>query len=144
MPNPTTMRETLAKFYDHFTEHLIGQLEAKEALLAAMYPTEDEIRQAFGDTLYSRFYDLIQPKPLTKDKICEIIDRLVDDRFSKLSEDERERLTLSELKTMLYTLADRSGNVHKLVDEAISLVLVHAALSEVPKADDERRMEGAT
>lgn len=102
------------------------------------YGTEDEIRQALGDALYSRFDALIQFKPLMKDEIRQVIDRIVDDRFNKLAEDEQERLTPSELKTMLYPLADKSGNVRKLgklVDEVISLILVRAVLEKGTEAE---------
>ncbi len=98
------------------------------------YGTEDAIRQALGDALYSRFDALIEFKALTKDEIRDVIERLVDDRFSNLAPDEQARLTPNALKTILYPLADKSGNVRKLgklVDEVISLLLVRALLSEV-------------
>ncbi|MBD3752956.1 MAG: hypothetical protein IE935_11140 [Micrococcales bacterium] len=63
-----------------------------------------------------------------------MIDRLVDARGSSLAPDEQQRLSLENIKTMLYPLADRSSNVRKLsklVDEVISLVLVRAVLNEV-------------
>ncbi|GAB41387.1 AAA family ATPase [Gordonia sputi] len=110
------------------------------------YGTEDEIRKALGDALYSRFDSLVQFKPLSKDEIRQVIDRLVDDRYGKLAADEQERIELSELKALLHPLADRSGNVRKLgklVDEVISLVLVRAVLRESPKVNDEPHTEGA-
>lgn len=109
------------------------------------YSTEDEIRKALGDALYSRFDSLIHFKPLSKDEIRQVIDRLVDDRFSKLASDEQARLESRNIKATLYPVADKSGNVRKLgklVDEVISLVLVRAVLSEVPKANDEPHTEG--
>jgi len=109
------------------------------------YGTEDEIRRALGDALYSRFDSLVHFKPLSKDEIRQVIDRLVDDRFRKLVSDEQERLEPSELKAMLHPLADKSGNVRKLgklVDEVISLKLVRAVLSDVPQANEEPEPEG--
>lgn len=109
------------------------------------YGTEDEIRKALGDALYSRFDSLIHFKPLSKEEIRQVIDRLVDDRFSKLASDEQARLESRDIKATLYPVADKSGNVRKLgklVDEVISLVLVRAVLSEVPKVNDEPRTEG--
>jgi ATP-dependent Clp protease ATP-binding subunit ClpA len=102
------------------------------------YGTEDEIRKALGDALYSRFDSLIQFKPLSKDEIRQVIDRLVDDRFSKLAPDEQARLEPGVIKTKLYPLADKSGNVRKLgklVEEVISLVLVRTVLRDAVEPD---------
>lgn len=122
------------------------QLGPSLIICTSNYGTEDEIRRALGDALYSRFDSLVRFKPLSKDEIRQVIDRLVDDRFRKLVSDEQERLEPSELKTMLYPLADKSGNVRKLgkvVDEVISLKLVRAVLSDVPQANEEPEPEGA-
>lgn len=97
------------------------------------YGTEDEIRKALGDALYSRFDSLVHFKPLSKNDVRQVIDRLVDDRVSKLAPEERARLEPETIKAKLYPLADRGGNVRKLgklADEVISLVLVRALLNE--------------
>jgi ATP-dependent Clp protease ATP-binding subunit ClpA len=97
------------------------------------YGTEEEIRKALGDALYSRFDSVIHFKALSKGEIRQVIDRLVDDRFSKLAPDEQDVLDLAVIKNTLYPLADRSGNVRKLgklVDEVIALVLVRAVLAD--------------
>lgn len=102
------------------------------------YGTDDEIRRALGDALYSRFDSLVHFKPLSKIELRQVIDRLVDDRFGKLMPDEQERLDSGNIKATLYPLADRSGNVRKLgklVDEVISLVLVRAVLSDGAPTD---------
>lgn len=99
------------------------------------YGTEDEIRKALGDALYSRFDSLVHFKPLSKSEIRQVIDRLVDDRFSKLATDEQERLEPETIKVKLYPLADKGSNVRKLgklVDEVISLMLVRAVLDDAP------------
>lgn len=122
------------------------QLGPSLIICTSNYGTEDEIRRALGDALYSRFDSLVRFKPLSKDEIRQVIDRLVDDRFRKLVSDEQERLEPSELKAMLYPLADKFGNVRKLgklVDEVISLVLVRAVLSDVLQASEEPETEGA-
>lgn len=114
------------------------QLGPSLIICTSNYGTEDEIRQALGDALYSRFDALVHFRPLTKEEVRQIIDRLVGDHFSRLTEDEQKRLTTDELKTMLYPLADRSGNVRKLgklVEEVISLVLVRAVLDETDEAE---------
>lgn len=97
------------------------------------YGTEEEIRKALGDALYSRFDSLVHFKELSKVEIRRVIDRLVDSRFGQLAADEQKLLDPGELKETLYPVADRSGNVRKLgklVDEVISLVLVRAVLDE--------------
>lgn len=110
------------------------------------YGTEDEIRQALGDALYSRFDSLVQFKPLSSEEVRRVIDRLVDDRFGKLAQDEREIIDPSEIRAFLYPVADISGNVRKLgklVDEVISLVLVRQVLSEIPEVVDKPDAEQA-
>jgi ATP-dependent Clp protease ATP-binding subunit ClpA len=102
------------------------------------YSTEDEIRKALGDALYSRFDSLIHFKPLSKPEIRQVIDRLVESRYANLAPDEQARLTPDDLKGFLYPLADASGNVRKLgklTDEVMSLILVRALLSGKPPAE---------
>ena len=83
---------------------------------------------------------MVHFKPLSKDEIRQVIDRLVDDRFSKLVPDEQARLEPDAIKVTLYPLAEKSGNVRKLgklADEVISLVLVRAVLNDVPQNRNE-------
>lgn len=97
------------------------------------YGTEEEIRKALGDALYSRFDSLVHFKELSKVEIRQVIDRLVDNRFGQLATEEQKLLDPVELKETVYPVADRSRNVRKLgklVDEVISLVLVRAVLDE--------------
>lgn len=97
------------------------------------YGTEDEIRKALGDALYSRFDSLVHFKQLSKNEILLVIDLLVDDRLSKLAPEEQGRLEPGTIKASLYPLADKGGNVRKLgklADEVISLMLVRATLNE--------------
>lgn len=99
------------------------------------FSTDDEIRKGLGDALHSRFDALIHFKPLSKKEILQVIDRLVDDYFSKLEPDECALLKLEEIKSIMYPLADRGGNVRrlgKLIDGVISLLLVRVMLDAVP------------
>ena len=116
------------------------QLGSSLIICTSNYGSEDEIRQALGDALYSRFDSLVPFKPLTSAEIRVVIDRLVEKVFGELAPDERDRLDASAIKSRLYPLADQSGNVRKLgkyVDEVISLVLVRALLAENAAADVE-------
>lgn len=123
------------------------QLGPSLIICTSNYRSENEIREALGDALYSRFDALIRFEPLSSDEIRQVIDRLLADRLSKLSVGERARLDLNQLKALLYPLADRSGNVRKLgktVDEVISLILVRAILDDVaPVAESAPLDEGA-
>lgn len=95
------------------------------------YGSEQEIREALGEALYSRFDALIRFEPLSREEIKQVIDRLVESRFARLQPYEQAHLGRDQLKLLLYPLADHSGNVRKLgkmVDEVISLLLVRALL----------------
>jgi ATP-dependent Clp protease ATP-binding subunit ClpA len=123
------------------------QLGRSLIICTSNYRSENEIREALGDALYSRFDALIRFEPLSPEEIRQVIDRLLADRLSKLSVGERARLDLNQLKSYLYPLADKSGNVRKLgktVDEVISLILVRAILDDVaPVAESAPLDEGA-
>lgn len=109
------------------------------------YATEDEIRSTLGDALYSRFDSLIRFEPLTKDEVLQVIDRLVDTRFEKLNPSEREVITRTKVKQLLYSTANRQGNVRKLgklVDEVISLLLVQALLDSSPTRATDPQTQG--
>lgn len=109
------------------------------------YGTDDEIRKALGDALHSRFDSLIQFKPLSASEIRQVIDRLVNGRFAKLTPDEQSQLDPDTIKGTLYPVAKKSGNVRKLgklVDEVISLLLVRTVLNGVPPAEPKPDTEG--
>ena len=114
------------------------QLGPSLIVCTSNYGTEDEIRKALGDALYSRFDSLVHFKPLSKPEIQQVVDRLVDNRYANLSSEEQALLTTDGLRGLLYPLADASGNVRKLgklVDEVISLLLVRALLDAVPASE---------
>ncbi|WP_434615656.1 AAA family ATPase [Arthrobacter sp. A5] len=90
------------------------QLGSSLIICTSNYSSENNIREALGDALYSRFDSLVRFNPLSKDEIRQVIDRLVENRFTKLAPDEQSRLERDEIKATLYPLADKSGNVRKL------------------------------
>ena len=95
------------------------------------YASEDEIRKALGEALYSRFDFLVAFRPLSKVEVHKVIERLVNIRFSKLTPDERDRLDAESISSALFPLADQSGNIRYLgknVDQAISHLLVSSIL----------------
>jgi ATP-dependent Clp protease ATP-binding subunit ClpA len=128
-------------FYEVFDEGVFEdknyrvQLGPALIICTSNYRSENEIRQALGDALYSRFDALIPFEPLSPDEIKQVVDRLVDGRFEALSPDERATLNRDEIKSLLHARASRTGNVRKLgklVDEVISLVLVRSILNDTP------------
>ncbi len=97
------------------------------------YESEDQIRTALGDALYSRFDALIRYEELDADEVRQIIDNLIERRFALLSDDERARLDREALRERLHRLAKNGTNVRKLgktVDEVISLQLVRLLINE--------------
>lgn len=95
------------------------------------YESEKEIQDVLGDALYSRFDALIQFEPLSREEVGLVIHRLVDARVGALEAEERHAVDVSQVKSVLGTLAARSSNVRKLgkmADELISTILVRALL----------------
>jgi MoxR-like ATPase len=114
------------------------QLGTSLIICTSNYGSEKEIQEALGDALYSRFDSLVRFQPLSRDEIIQVVDRLVEARFTKLTSDEQARLQQSEVTARLYSLADGAANVRKLgktVDEFISLVLVRSLLDENPPVE---------
>lgn len=109
------------------------QLGPALIICTSNYGSEDEIRQALGDALYSRFDVLIPFEALSSGEIKQVIDRLVDGRFEVLSTKERAGIDSDRIKSLLYARESDTGNVRKLgklVDEVISLLLVRSLLDE--------------
>lgn len=104
------------------------------------------MRKALGDALYSRFDSLVHFESLSRKEICQVIDRVVDNRVINFTPDEQSILQSENVKTKLYPLADKSGNARKLgklVDEVISLVLVRAVLSGTSQDNNSPNVEDA-
>ena len=132
-------------FYEVFDEGVFEdknyrvQLGPALIICTSNYGSEDEIRQALGDALYSRFDALISFESLSPDEIRQVIDRLVDGRFEALSPDERAVLNCDKIKSLLHASASSTGNVRKLgklVDEVISLKLVRSMLRDAPNSSN--------
>lgn len=105
------------------------------------YGSEQEIRRALGEALYSRFDVLIPFQPLSADEVRTVIHQLVDRRMSELDDDEQTVLDATDIKDRL-DLAVRDGaNVRRLgkvTSEVISTLLIEAFLSveTTPRSDD--------
>lgn len=101
------------------------------------YGSEDDIRQALGDALYSRFDALIPFEPLTTAEITQVIDRILDSRLQGLEPDELAHINTDSIRALLHQRLSKTGNVRKLgklVDEVVSINLVRALLdADVPE-----------
>ena len=131
-------------FYEVFDEGVFEdknyrvQLGPALIICTSNYGSEDEIRRALGDALYSRFDALIPFEALTRDEILAVIERLVDHKMSSLMSEEVVQLDVDEIKSLLNERASSAGNVRKLgklVDEVIALKLVRAVLSSQTSAE---------
>lgn len=111
------------------------QLGPSLIICTSNYGSENEIREALGDALFSRFDSLVRFQPLSRDEIRQVIDRLVEDRCAKLTFDEQKQIDDFNIRDILYPLAENSANVRKLgktIDQLISLILVRSLLDEQP------------
>ncbi|MBQ0994825.1 ATP-dependent Clp protease ATP-binding subunit [Micromonospora sp. H61] len=102
------------------------------------YGSQNEIREALGDALYSRFDSLVAFEPLSRDEILQVVERVVKARFAELSYEEQKYLDVDFLMARMGLFAENSTNVRKLgkiVEELISLILVRALLREEPELE---------
>lgn len=107
------------------------KLGSSVIICTSNYRSVDEIRDKLGDALFSRFDASIEFKKLSKYEIKQIIERLVDSRLEKLSESNRQLIRSQEVKEKFFLHISEFDNVRslgKLVDEAISLMLVRKVL----------------
>ena len=96
------------------------------------YGSDQEIRSALGDALYSRFDALIQFKPLTSDQLQTIVHQMVDRQIGELDDDEQAALDAEQLKDRLTSSVRSAANVRslgKLTSQVISMMLVDRLLS---------------
>lgn len=99
------------------------------------YESQDAVRDAVGDALYSRFDAVIEFEHLSPDEVGQVIEHLVDRECARLTASEVARLDVPDIKSRLKKHASGTGNVRqlgKLVQEMISLLLVRSMLAERP------------
>lgn len=121
-------------FDDGFYEDKNYTVDLGPALIVCTtnYQSESDAISSLGDALCSRFDAMIEYAPLPKDVVREILGKMVDDRYEKLTPEERKYFGVEEISAVkdgLQKMADRESNVRrlgKLVDEVISLVLVRS------------------
>lgn len=111
------------------------------------YSSEDEIREALGDALTSRFDALIEFGHLTEDQTMTVIQRAVDRRLAELDGDERRHVPRTQLLEMLSPLSQSSANVRalgKTIDNVISILLVRSALDSDSDIDPQKSPSNPT
>ncbi|TYL51172.1 AAA family ATPase [Agromyces mariniharenae] len=104
------------------------------------YGSEQEIRNALGDALFSRFDALIPFQPLSVDEVRTVVHQLVDRRVSELDRHEQAALDAEDIKERLEPLVRKAANVRRLgkvTNEVISMLLVDALLASEPERDQE-------
>jgi len=95
------------------------------------YRSEAEAVGALGDALCSRFDAIIEYKPLPPEVLEQITDTMVDKSNADLTEGERDRIDVDEIKALFRMVAGREPNVRrlkKIVDEVIADRLVQAMI----------------
>lgn len=110
------------------------------------YESEDDVRHALGDALFSRFDALIEFEPLSAAETLQVIERIVDDRLTNMTEGERTHIDREDLLARLHVLADNSSNVRtlgKTIETTMSILLVRAALDTSTAPTPSRDLNGA-
>jgi len=127
-------------FYELFDE---GVLEDKNyranvgsplIICTSNYGSEDAVKKALGEALYSRFNAFIEFHPLSLDDVKVVADRLIDAKFSKLDSSEQSQLNIDGLRIQIKDLATKFGNIRKLgnfIDQVIGFRLAMSILEKV-------------
>lgn len=128
-------------FYEFFDEGIFEDKNYKVRLGPAViictsnYKNEDEIRNALGDALYSRFDRFIEFEYLSKEEIEQVVDRLTEKYYAQLDIEEKKKLSLSDVKRETSKIPARihQANVRqigKLIEGIISYMLVDLLLKD--------------
>ena len=121
-------------FYQFFDEGVFEdknyRLDVGPALIicTSNYSSKNDIRNALGDALYSRFDALIGYERLSIEALTEISGRIIDSQFSRLTDDEKKLLKREDVRRGVEQFIGVSdGNVRriaKISEQVISLMLV--------------------
>lgn len=126
-------------FYQLFDEGIFEdknyQLSLYNSIIicTSNYLTEEEIRQNLGDPIFYRFDKFIKFDDLSIDSICKIIDLQIENKYSKLSEEEKGKVDIEYIASRIKGVAKSIQNVRqisKIVEEYISMQLVNSLISE--------------
>ncbi|OFO20185.1 hypothetical protein HMPREF3056_10350 [Corynebacterium sp. HMSC056F09] len=124
-------------FYELFDE---GVLEDKNyrtkvgsplIICTSNYGSEEAVKKALGEALYSRFNAFIEFHPLSVEEVSLIADQLIDSKVGKLDSTEQAQLNVDSLRTQMKQYAGQLGNVRKLsssIDQVIGFELATSLL----------------
>lgn len=126
-------------FYQLFDEGIFEdknyQLSLYNSIIicTSNYLTEEEIRQNLGDPIFYRFDKFIKFDDLSIASICKIIDLQIENKYSKLSKEEKDKVDIEYIASRIKGVAKNIQNVRqisKIVEEYISMQLVNSLISE--------------
>lgn len=127
-------------FYELFDE---GVLEDKNyrtevgsplIICTSNYGSEEAVKKALGEALYSRFDAFIEFHPLSVEEVGLIADRLIDSKLGKLDSAERAQLNVDMLRITVKNFARQLGNIRQLsskIDQVIGFTLAKNLLNQV-------------
>lgn len=98
-------------------------------LCTSNFESEEDVQEALGDALFSRFDAVIGYEQLTPDEAAEVIRRVVERSVAKLTPEELRIINPGRLLRRLQPLARHPGNARRLqkhIDEFISRTLARA------------------
>ena len=131
-------------FYELFDE---GVLEDKNyrtkvgsplIICTSNYGSEEAVKKALGEALYSRFNAFIEFHPLSVEEVSLIADQLIDSKVGKLDSTEQAQLNVDSIRTKMKQYAGQLGNVRKLSSSIDQVIGFELATSLLKKAQSER------
>ncbi|CAN7230077.1 AAA family ATPase [Microbacterium foliorum] len=137
-------------FYDLFDtgafedKNYSVQVGATLIICTSNFASEDEVRRALGDPLSSRFDFVIPYEELTPDEVTQVVGRIVDQRFARLSIEEAAVLDRTFIDERVTKLSQNPGNVRRLrkvIDELFATLLVREFIAGRLGAPKTRRSQ---
>ena len=126
------------QFFDEGTyEDRNYRVEVGRSLIicTSNYSSPQEIREALGDALYSRFDAFIQYEHLSSQDLRKVVRKIVSRCLNKLSSNERNILDKHEIESAIWEYSQNgSGNVRqiiKMTEQLIALKLVRSIIEGV-------------
>lgn len=125
-------------FYQLFDEAIFEdsnyevKLENSIIICTSNYKNLEDIRKNIGEPLFYRFDSIIKFEDLTKESIEKIIEMIVDKKYEKLHEEDRELIDKNELKKFFKNNSSKlinSREISNLIEEKINSILIDSFLN---------------
>lgn len=126
-------------FYQLFDEGVFEDKNYKLAINKAIiictsnYKSENEIREKLGEPIFSRFDKVIEFNLLSNEAKQIVIELQLQNQYSMLTNKEKELIDIEYIRERLLAFLPKLNNVreiHKIVQDIISLMLLRDLLSE--------------